>query len=179
MATGQNGKAWGAALLLLCAGGCLSGRGALDRALLADRDPAAHGVDPVAHYVVHCPDVLELEVEGSRGWKARCPVGADGRIDLSDAGAPRVEGLKLASARERVAQAVNVPAKQVHLQVAEFNSQHVYLIGEVQGQEQAVPYCGPETVLDVLQRVGGLSRDAAPREIKVVRPNIADGGTPE
>src|SRR5581483_11503135 len=56
---------------------------------------------------------------------------------------------------------------------------HVYLIGEVQGQEQAVPYCGPETVLDVLQRVGGLSRDAAPREIKVVRPNIADGGTPE
>ena len=42
-----------------------------------------------------------------------------------------------------------------------------------------MPYIGPETVVDLLQRVGGLSPDAAPAEVQVVRGNVAEGETPE
>ena len=42
-----------------------------------------------------------------------------------------------------------------------------------------MPYQGPETVLDLLQRVGGLSPSAAPTDVQVVRAHVADGKTPE
>jgi protein involved in polysaccharide export with SLBB domain len=63
--------------------------------------------------------------------------------------------------------------------VAAYRSQQVYLIGAVSGEQRAAPYQGPETVLDLLQRVGGLSAGAAPGDVQIVRAHVADGGAPE
>jgi hypothetical protein len=41
-----------------------------------------------------------------------------------------------------------------------------------------VAYQGPETVLDLLQRVGGLGSGAA-GDVQIVRAHVADGGAPE
>jgi protein involved in polysaccharide export with SLBB domain len=38
-----------------------------------------------------------------------------------------------------------------------------------------VPYEGPETIVDFLQRVGGMSSRCAPADIQVVRAHVADG----
>jgi hypothetical protein len=63
--------------------------------------------------------------------------------------------------------------------VAAYRSEQVFLFGEVSGAQRAVPYQGPETVLDLLQRVGGLGAGAAPGDVQVVRAHVADGGRPE
>ena len=44
----------------------------------------------------------------------------------------------------------------------------------VVGQQRSVPYRGQETVLDLLQRVGGLTPGAEPDDVYVVRPHIGD-----
>jgi protein involved in polysaccharide export with SLBB domain len=45
--------------------------------------------------------------------------------------------------------------------------------------QRAVPYQGPESVLDMLQRVGGITPGAAPNDVHVVRSRIADNLPPE
>jgi protein involved in polysaccharide export with SLBB domain len=67
----------------------------------------------------------------------------------------------------------------VRVRVAEFNSQQLYLFGEVAGLQRAVAYQGPETVLDLLQRVGGITPGASLGDIEVVRTHVADGKAPE
>jgi protein involved in polysaccharide export with SLBB domain len=67
----------------------------------------------------------------------------------------------------------------VRVRVAEFNSQQLYLFGEVTGLQRAVPYRGAETVLDLLQRVGGITPGASLGDIEVVRTHVADGKAPE
>ncbi len=170
---------WLLAAALGLAAGCVSGRSRFERALLADRTPAAHGGDAASLYAVHCPDVLELNVVGRPEWDGRRRVGPDGFIGLGDAGPLRVDGLRPAEVAAALAERAGVPAERVHVRVAAFNSQQVYLFGEVAGSQRAVPYQGPETVLDLLQRVGGLSPAAAPTDVQVVRAHVADGKTPE
>jgi protein involved in polysaccharide export with SLBB domain len=183
MGPGQGRSSWqrrwllGAVLGLLA--GCSASRSQLEQALLADRTPAAHAGAAAARYLLHCPDVLEVTVDGREGWTGPRRVGADGRIDLGEAGRPRVDGLTVAEAARTVAEQVGVPPERVHVRVAEFHSQTLYLIGEVPGLQRAVPYRGPETVLDLLQRVGGITPGAAPGDIQVVRAHVADGKPPE
>ncbi len=174
-----GGGLWLLAAALGLAAGCVSGRSRFEQALLADRTPGAHGGDAASLYAVHCPDVLELNVVGRPEWDGRRRVGPDGFIRLGDAGPLRVGGLRPAEIAAAVARRAGAPAERVHVRVAEFNSQQVYLFGEVAGSQRAVPYQGPETVLDLLQRVGGLSPAAAPTDVQVVRAHVADGKTPE
>jgi protein involved in polysaccharide export with SLBB domain len=178
MRAGQ-GRWCGLWLLTALAAGCVAGRSRFEQALLADRTPAAHGGDAAALYPVHCPDVLEVNVVGRPEWDGRRRVGPDGFIGLGDAGAVRVDGLRPAEIAVAVAGRVGVPAERVQVRVAAYNSQQVYVLGEVAGSQRAVPYQGPETVLDLLQRAGGLSPAAAPTDVQVVRAHVADGKTPE
>jgi hypothetical protein len=116
---------------------------------------------------------------GRPDWDGRRRVGPDGFIGLVDAGPLRVDGLRPPEIAAVVAERAGVPAERVHVRVAAFNSQQVYVFGEVAGSQRAVPYRGPETVLDLLQRAGGLSPAAAPTDVQVVRAHVADGKTPE
>jgi protein involved in polysaccharide export with SLBB domain len=65
------------------------------------------------------------------------------------------------------------------VRVAGYNSRQIYLLGEVPGLPRSVPYRGPETVLDLLQRAGGVTPGAALDDIRVVRSHVADGRPPE
>jgi protein involved in polysaccharide export with SLBB domain len=106
-------------------------------------------------------------------------VGPDGRVEMGPAGGVRIEGQPLTEVVRRMADQARVAPSSVHVQVAEFNSQKLYLFGEVNGLQRAIPYRGPETLLEMLQRVGGITAGAAPNDVYVVRTEVADGKQPE
>ena len=107
------------------------------------------------------------------------PVGPDGRIEVGDAGRVRVEGLSAAEAAHQVADELGVAAERVAVRIVDYRSQQVYLVGEVTGLQRAVPYRGPETVLDLLQRTGGITPGASVGEVYVLRAQVAEGKPPE
>jgi protein involved in polysaccharide export with SLBB domain len=162
--------------LLAVLGGCTLLNPRVDQALLArGGEPASVAADG---YAVRCPDVVEVRVPGRPQWSGQFVVGVDGRLDLGPDVQPRVEGLTPALAAREVADAAGLEGG-VELQVVGYYSQQVYLHGEVRGQARAVPYHGPETVLELLQRTGGITSGAAPGDVQVVRSHVAEGGKPE
>jgi protein involved in polysaccharide export with SLBB domain len=166
-----------ALLLVLALAGCAHTRREVDRRLLAGRG----GEDPAvaAAYLVGCPDVLEVTVAGRPELACRAAVAVDGSADLGALGRLRVEGRAPARVAAEVAARAGAPAERVGVRVAEYNSQQVYLFGEVNGLQRAVAYRGPETVLDLLQRAGGLAAGAAPEDVYVIRPHLVEGTRPE
>jgi protein involved in polysaccharide export with SLBB domain len=166
-------------LVLCLLTGCAVGRPHLDEALLADSGTALRNQGMTQHYRVGCPDVLEVRVAGRSELGGRYTVKADGRIDLGGFGRVRVEGLAVPDIASRVAGALGATPNDVGVRVAEYNSQQVYLVGEVTGLQRAVPYQGPETVLDLLQRTGGITPGAAPGEVHVIHPGVAEGQAPQ
>jgi polysaccharide biosynthesis/export protein len=166
-------------LSLVSTSGCVTSNPHVDRSLMADRGAAARNAGVAERYLIGCPDMLEVGVVGRPERSRRCLVGPDGRIDLGDLGRPRVEGRTVPEVARHLGEALGVPAEQVEVHVAEFNSQFLYLFGEVNGLQRAVPYRGQETVLDLLQRVGGITPGAAPGEVYVVRSRVSDGQRPE
>jgi polysaccharide export outer membrane protein len=123
--------------------------------------------------------VLDLAVDRHPELSGKHKIGPDGRIDVGSAGRLRVEGLTVPEIARNLAEVMTVPPDWVHLHVAEYASQEIYLIGQVTGLQRAVPYQGPETVLDLLRRVGGITPGAAPDEVYVVRSHLAEGRSPE
>jgi protein involved in polysaccharide export with SLBB domain len=166
------------AVWLALLAGCAGSRTQLHHALRGDHFPAAHAHNLAEHYLVRCPDVLEIHVHDLRGCSGRYPVGPDGRIPLPPARSPRVAGQTAPQIARDLSGRLGVPLEQVHVAVAEHNSQQLYLVSEIDAQHQVLPYRGPETVLDVLQRVG-LTREDDLGEIQVVRGHVADGKPPE
>jgi protein involved in polysaccharide export with SLBB domain len=167
------------ALCLVVHAGCALGQPYLDEALLAQPEYPARGRDAAAHYLIACPDVLDVTIAGRPECSGRRAVTADGRIDLGPLGRVRVEGGPATEAARSIAEEADVPPESVQVRVAEHNSQQVYLVGEVAGPQRAVPYEGPETVLDLLRRTGGIRPGAAPGEVHVIRPGVAEGRPPE
>jgi protein involved in polysaccharide export with SLBB domain len=166
-------------LVLTLLTGCAQTRPHVDQAVKADRGGPSRNEGVAEQYVIRCPDVLEITDADHPDLPPRAAVGPDGRLDRDDLGRPRVEGETAAEAARAVAAALGVLPAAVHVRVAEFNSQQVYLFGEVLGQHRAVAYQGPETVLDLLQRVGGITPGAAEGDIHVIRSHVADGHDPE
>ena len=172
------------ALLLLA--GCVSNSAQLDKKLMADKPPAnQQGQGPGGSYLVGFPDVLEIQVTGHAEINRECVIGPDGRIDLGSSGSRtqhdrlRVEGKSPAEVAGIIANHANLPVESIQVRVKEYRSQQLFLIGQVVGWQRAISYHGPETVLDVLQRVGGITPGAAPDEIFVVRAHVAEGPRPE
>jgi protein involved in polysaccharide export with SLBB domain len=130
-------------------------------------------------YTLACPDVLEITARPEADLTGRLTVGPDGTIPLGTDGRLRVEGLTADEVAGQLAAVLGVSSGLIQARVAEFASRQVFLCGPVAGHERAVPYHGPETVVDLLRRTGGLSRDAQPREVYVIRANVAAGRRPE
>jgi len=205
---------WGLMVSLLV--GCASGPPRFDQALLADQGAAVRNQGVIQAYHVFCPDVLEIRIAGRpdlSGWRA---IDAEGRIDLGRFGRLRVEGRTVPQVVRLLSEESGIPPTQIQVRVAEYNSQQIYLFGQVmpvgegrgardEGREikdeggriysssllhpssfnphpssqRAVPYHGPETVLDLLQRVGGITPGAAPNDVHVIRSRLADNKPPE
>lgn len=171
-----SGMIW---LMLVLVAGCAGSRERLKQSLLAERNPAAHARDLDLHYRVQHPDVLQVQVEGYPGLSSSRSVGLDGRIEVARGVYVAVDGLTTLQVAREVAGRLGVPVTSVRVQVAKYASQHLYLFGEVGAKSQVVEYRGPETVVDLLQRIGGPSPGAALGDIRIVRANVASGKPPE
>jgi protein involved in polysaccharide export with SLBB domain len=165
-------------LLVVAVAGCAVDQISIEKRLASGTLPH-DDVHLAESYVVSFPDVLELQVTDRPDLTGRCAIGLDGRIDLGNYPRPRVEGRTLADIGRLVAGQVGVLPAHVHLRVAEYRSQQLFLSGQVTGWQRTVPYQGQETILDVLQRVGGITPGAAPEDVYLVRSHIADGQKPE
>jgi protein involved in polysaccharide export with SLBB domain len=182
MHSGRGRLSWWAGFLASGLGllaGCATHRAQIEQALRADRSPPSHLQEIADEYRVHCPDVLRMEIAPAPQYSGLQRISADGRIHLGDAGRPRVDGETTPEIARTVAETLGVPPNRIQVAVAEYNSQYLYLFGQVAGMQRSVPYQGPETVLDLLHRVGGLTPGAALHDIRVVRPHVAEGKAPE
>jgi protein involved in polysaccharide export with SLBB domain len=159
--------------------GCADAHSHVDRALMAERGTSARNEGVAERYQVECPDVLDIQVAGRPDLSGHFTVDLDGRISYGPAGAVLVDGRTPEEVAVRLAERVRLPLAQVVVRVAEFKSQEIYLAGPGIGIPRAVPYRGPETVLDVLKRIGGITPAAAPEEVYVVRSHIIEGDRPE
>jgi protein involved in polysaccharide export with SLBB domain len=159
--------------------GCVTQRASIEQNLMNDKHSASRNQGVAELYRAACPDVLQIKIAGREDWNQSHAIGPDGRIDLGNYGRPRVEGRTPAEIGRIVAEEVGIEPGQVQVRVAQFRSEQVYLFGQVIGWQRAVPYHGQETVLDLLQRVGGITPGAAPSDVLVVRPHLADGNKPE
>jgi protein involved in polysaccharide export with SLBB domain len=167
-----------AACCLLLAG-CVHHAQQLDQALLACRGAAENPATLANPYCVACPDVLEWTVDERPELAGRQAIGPDGRVEIGPAGAVRVEGQALTEVARSLAAQARVASSSIHVQVAEYNSQQIYLFGEVTGSQRVVSYRGDETLLQLLQRAGGITPGAAPNDVYVVRTEVIDGKPPE
>jgi protein involved in polysaccharide export with SLBB domain len=130
-------------------------------------------------YLVYCPDIIEVMIDSRPDLSGRLAIGPDGRIDLGTVGRMRIEGLSVAEVANELASTLALPPGQIHVRVAEYKSQQIYLFGQVVGFQRAVTYQGPEPITDLLQRVGGITPGAATESIYVVRPGLMEGRQPE
>jgi len=167
----------GLALAATC--GCLNHRQHVKDNLMSDLHSHTRNEGVTNCYRVGCPDVLRLEVAGQPNFTGNFPIEPDGRIELADYGAVRVEGRPTTEIAQLVAEQLGAPQESVKVEVAEYNSEYLLLFGQVFGWQRAVPYRGQETVLDVLQRVGGITPAASPESVYVVRSHVIDGQRPE
>ncbi len=153
---------------------------AANRAQLAHTSSTGSRETPYTlSYHVHIPDALELTIANRPDLSGAQRVGADGRIELGELGRLRVNGYTTAEIAELVAEAIPTSRDNVAVRVVEFKSQQIYLFGQVEGAQRPVPYQGGEPVLQLLQRVGGITPGAEPNDIYVVRPRLASGRPPE
>ncbi len=156
--------------------GCAADQQAIvKKNLMADKLAAQRIAGVAEHYRVGCPDVLEVAVAGRPEFGGHYIVEPDGRINLGRYGRIRIQDRVLAEIDGQLAAAVGVHPPQVRVRVVEYRSQQLVLIGQVVGWQRTVPYQGQETVLDLLQRAGGITPGAAPRDVYVVRSHLGEG----
>ena len=133
--------------------------------------PAASS-SPQSEYIVGPPDVLSITVWGESALSGKFTVGADGDISFPLVGRVKVAGMTVraieADLRARLAEGL-LKNPQVTVEVAEYRSQRVFVIGEVQ-TPGPIPLTGSTTLLDVLARAGALS-DRAGGELLLLRPD--------
>ena len=166
-------------VLLTLLVGCAFNRGQVEKNLMADRNSMARQEGVAENYQVGCPDVLEVTVADRPDLPRHYTVGADGRIELGHYASPRVEGRTPAEVARLLADSLQVSQTSVSVRVAEYKSQSIILFCEVIGLQRSVSYQGQETVLDLLQRVGGITAGAAPQDVYIVRTHVTEGQRPE
>jgi protein involved in polysaccharide export with SLBB domain len=159
----------GAVLLL---SGCLS-RQHRDHA--PPPPPHERPLNAADYYTLACPDLIEVIFLDWPESSRTARIAADGTADLGKLGRIRVEGDMLAEAARRIADRAELAPRRVRVQVVEYNSRQVLVNGQVNGEPRIVDYRGPETVVELLRRIGGIAPGAAPAEIHVLRAPLSEG----
>lgn len=129
-------------------------------------------------YAVGPSDVLSVTVFGEAELSGKYTVGADGAITFPLVGQTKVAGLTARAIEEELGKRLAdgfLKNPQVTVEVAEFASQRVFVIGEV-GTPGAQPVRGGATLLEALARAGSLT-DRAGGDLLLLRP-MTPGGSP-
>jgi protein involved in polysaccharide export with SLBB domain len=141
-------------------------------------------VPPQSHqnwidYTLRFPDRVEIIHETRPEFSGEYLVHPDGNLHLANYATVQAVGLTTEQIAENVARETGSDPKSVKCRVTVFRSRYVQLFGPVHGDARAIPYQGHETVVEFLQRAGGVSRLAEPRKAWIVRDNVAVGLPPE
>lgn len=170
---------YGLGVVLCVLSGCVTSKPHIDQAMRTEQGGPVRNEGVAGQYRLRCPDVLEVNVLGQPDLLVRGPIGPDGRFDLPGYGRLRIEGQTMGETAQALAAVDDVPVAVVQVRVLQYRSQQIYLFGEGIGLPRAVPYQGPETVVDLLERIGGLTPGAAAGDVYVVRPHLTTGRPPE
>jgi polysaccharide biosynthesis/export protein len=123
-------------------------------------------------YVVGPRDVLTITVFGEAAMSGKYTVGPDGELTFPLVGRVKVGGLTPraieAELRTRLADGL-LKNPQVTVEVLEYRSQSVFVVGEVQ-TPGAIPLTGGTTLLEALARAGSLT-DRAGGDLVLLRPS--------
>jgi polysaccharide export outer membrane protein len=123
-------------------------------------------------YAVGSRDVLTITVFGEAAMSGKYTVGPDGELTFPLVGRVKVGGLTPraieAELRTRLADGL-LKNPQVTVEVLEYRSQSVFVIGEVQ-TPGAIPLTGGTTLLEALARAGSLT-DRAGGDLVLLRPS--------
>ncbi len=156
----------------------VSERRAVTKTLMESQRDGRPNQSVAGYYLVGCHDVLRLQIASHPHLNGNYRIGPDGRIQISQEVAVRVEGHTPAEIEERVADALGTSPKDVVVEVVQYESQYVILFGQVGGWQRVLSYRGQETVLDLLER-SGITAGASPESIYIVRSHIENGQRPE
>jgi len=137
--------------------------------------PPQNPIKPGKLYTLAYPDVVDIVFADWPDLGETVGITSEGTVDLGVLGKICVEGETLAEARHAIAERACVSRARVHIQVAEFNSRKIFLFGQVSGEARAVPYQGPETVVELLCRTNALTPDSAWNQIHLVRAHLTEG----
>ena len=171
--------AGGLGLILCLLSGCTCSGSRVDQALQSGKGISSSPTFVQQNYHLHSPDEFEVRAAGPTPYVEQCRIGPDGRVLLGGRSPLGVEGLKPEEIAIQFAHQLHCKPEQLAVHVTGYHSQQIFIFGEIPGLQRAVEYHGPETVSELLQRIGGLSADAAPGDVQVVRSHVADGRPPE
>ncbi len=132
-------------------------------------------INPAQMYTLACPDVIEIVFLDAPELSQSVKLRSDGCVTLGNLAPIPIEGLTVPEAARAIAEQVQISPRRLRVHVAEYNSRQVLLYGQVHGEPRVIDYRGPETVVELLTRAGGLSGDAAPGEVHVVRAHLGEG----
>ncbi len=118
-------------------------------------------------------DVLDIQVYGRPELSTKTYVAEDGSVQMPLAGAIQIAGLSPAQASQKLADALRkgdfVLRPQVSIQLSQFHSQQVSVLGEVRTAGR-FPIESRTTVFDLLALAGGVTAAGAD-EIVLLRPH--------
>ncbi len=171
---GRWGWLLGACLL---AGGCATKRMTVEKAF-REAQPSAAAQNLNARYLVRFPDTLDVRVASRPDCCGERPVTVEGTVWLAAGAEVPAAGQIAPDIARLIARELHVPDAEVTVRVTKHESQQLFLDGPNGVMQQALPYRGPETVVDLLKRAGKIT-GADLLDVRVVRPHVADGVPPE
>lgn len=124
-------------------------------------------------YVVEAPDVLAVEVRPNAELNTQVTVRPDGYITLQYIDDVYVEGMTCDKIDQVLTERYREYIKGVEVTVTLITSRskNIYVLGEV-NRPGVVPYVGKTSVMDAVTFSGGLTRNAQPEVVKIVRMDI-------
>jgi len=132
-------------------------------------------IDGVPQYKIGPGDILEIFItRGPTQEKIDTPVRANGRISVSFAEV-NVNGLTADQAASELTQALSVYFRnpQVEIQVKEYNSKKVSVLGAIGGAPRGglgtIALTGRMTLLELIAKAGGLTPNASLDRVRVTR----------
>ena len=150
-------------LTIFVSGGIVAG--------LATAQVRAKSANPEGDFVIGLEDVLAVNV-----WKdpelsiKEVVVRPDGKISVPLVGDIQADGLTVRQLQDSIAAKLRdyVTTPMVTVTVTKVLSKSVSIVGQVL-KPGVFPLGSPTTVMELLARAGGLTLDAKPKKIKVIR----------